>query len=128
MAAANSLRDGTTGPRAVHRDAAIADGDITVLERAAVRRLHARDITVERSAIGVVRAERATVAASSAAVVIGASVAVDEARIGILVSPVVRGDVHTLIDLRSAVALGFGMALGKALLAGGRGLAGRLRS
>jgi hypothetical protein len=121
--------NGSAPPRPASPDFdAVANGDITYLERAAVRRLHARDITIERSAVGVLRAERATLAASTAAVVMGTSIACDEVRVGILAAPVVRGDVHTLIDLRTAFALGLGMALGRALLSGGRGLAGRLRS
>jgi hypothetical protein len=35
--------------------------------------------------------------------------------------------VHTLIDIRSAVAIGLGLALGRLLLAGGRALALALR-
>ena len=52
-------------------------------------------------------------------------VAVDEVRTGILFAPVVRGDVHTLLDMRSAVAIGVGMVLGKAALAAVRALARR---
>jgi len=52
-------------------------------------------------------------------------VAVDEVHTGILISPVVRGDVHTWLDMRSAVAIGFGMVLGKAVLAGVRALVRR---
>jgi hypothetical protein len=106
---------------------AVANGEVSVLERAAVRRLHANDITVERSFISVARSERATLTSSAAGMVVARSVACDEVRVGILAAPVVRGEVHTLVDLRSAVAIGLGMALGRALLAGGRGLAGRIR-
>jgi hypothetical protein len=108
--------------------AAVTNGDVSVLERAAVRRLHANDITVERSAIVVSHAERATLTSSSAVVVLGRSVACDETRVGILAAPVIRGEVHTLIDLRSAVAIGLGMALGRALLVGGRELVARRRA
>jgi hypothetical protein len=110
-----------------HLDA-IANGDVVALERAAVRRLHARELNVEHSAIGAARAERTTLTRSSAALVVSRSVASDESRIGVLVAPVVRGDVHTLVDMRSALAIGVGMALGRALLAGGHALAGRMRS
>ena len=41
-----------------------------------------------------------------------------EVRVGVLVSPVVRGNVRTWLDFRSAVAVGVGIALGRALLAG----------
>ena len=99
--------------------------DTVLLERAAVRRLHAREFTVSRSFVGVVRAERATLSESNAAVMISRSLACDEVHAGILVSPVVRGEVHTLIDMRSAIAIGLGMALGRALIAGARGLGGR---
>lgn len=96
-----------------------------MLERAAVRRLHAREFVVSRSAVGVVRADRATIAESSVAVVVARSLACDEVRAGILVSPVVRGEVHTWLDMRSAIAIGLGMALGRALLGAARGLANR---
>lgn len=127
MATANGT-NGYAPPRAPAADYdPVANGDITVLERAAVRRLHARDLSIERSAVGVLRAERATLAASSAAVVIASSAALDEVRVGVLISPVVRGEVHTLIDLRTAFALGLGMALGRAFLAAFRGLGQRAR-
>lgn len=116
------------GPaEAADEQEAVANGDVAILERAAIRRLHARDMNVERSAVGVVRSGRATLAASSAGVVVARSVACDEARVGLLVAPVVRGEVHTLIDIRSAVAIGLGLALGRLLLAGGRALALALR-
>ena len=99
--------------------------DAVLLERAAVRRLHAREFAVSRSFVGVVRAERATLAESNAAVVLARSLACDEVHAGILVSPVVRGEVHTWLDMRSAIAIGLGMALGRALLAGARGLGQR---
>lgn len=99
--------------------------DAVLLERAAVRRLHAREFTVSRSFVGVVRAERATLAESNAAVVVARSLACDEVHAAILVSPVVRGEVHTWLDMRSAIAIGLGMALGQALLGAARGLGRR---
>ncbi|MCA9823633.1 MAG: hypothetical protein R3B97_09830 [Dehalococcoidia bacterium] len=103
----------------------VPDADTALLERAAVRRLHAREFTVERSLVGVMRAERATLTESNAAVVIARSLACDEVHAGILVSPVVRGEVHTWLDMRSAIAIGLGMALGRGLIAGARGLGRR---
>ncbi len=103
-----------------------SDGDITHLERAAVRRLTGRDILVDRSMIGVSRSERATVSQSTVGVVAARSLALDEVRAGILIAPVVRGDVHTLVDMRTAVALGFGMVLGQAFLRGARRLQHRI--
>jgi hypothetical protein len=92
------------------------------LDKSAVRSLHATDVDSTRSAIGIARFESGTIRQGSAGVIIGRSVAVDEVRTGILIAPVVRGDVHTLLDMRSAVAIGFGMVLGKAFLAGVRAL------
>jgi hypothetical protein len=120
--------NGASPPDIDNDETIVVEGDVTVLQRAAVRCLHARDLNAQQSAIGVVRAGRTTLAQSSAGVVAGRSVACDEVRVGILASPVVRGEVHTLIDLRSAFAIGLGMALGRALIAGGRGLAARRRS
>jgi hypothetical protein len=105
-----------------------ADGDVTVLERAAVRRLTGRDIAVDRSMIGAAHAERATISQSTVGVVAAKSLALDEVRAGVLIAPVVRGDVHTLVDMRTAVALGFGMVLGQAFLRGAQRLQKRLGS
>lgn len=95
------------------------------IDRSAVRKLEADEIDVTKSFVGVARFETGTVRQSSAAVIAGRSVAVDEVRTGILFAPVVRGDVHTLLDMRSAVAIGVGMVLGKAALAAVRALARR---
>jgi hypothetical protein len=90
------------------------------LEQAAAQRLRAGHATIERSAIGSATIGQATLQQSSVGIVVGRSVACDEARVGILVSPVVRGHVRTWLDIRSALAVGVGIALGRALLAGTR--------
>lgn len=95
------------------------------IDRSAVRRLDADEIDVSKSFVGVATFENGTVRQSSAAVIAGRSVAVDEVRTGILMAPVVRGDVHTWLDMRSAVAIGFGMVLGKAVIAAVRALVRR---
>lgn len=87
------------------------------LDRSAIRRIEADEVDIEKSAIGVASFERGTIRQSSAGIVAGRSVAMDEVRTGILIAPVVRGDVHTLLDMRSAVAIGFGMVLGRVFLA-----------
>ena len=69
--------------------------------------------------------ENGTMRQGSAGVIAGKSVALDEVHTGILIAPVVRGDVHTWLDMRSAVAIGFGMVMGKAVLAGVRALVRR---
>ncbi|GIW14009.1 MAG: hypothetical protein KatS3mg062_1448 [Tepidiforma sp.] len=86
------------------------------IERSAIRRVTAEQVEIERSAVGAAAFSRGTIRQSQAGVLIGRSVAVDQVRVGILASPVVRGDVHTLLDLRSAVAIGFGMVLGKVVV------------
>ena len=95
------------------------------VERAAVQRLRAGKATISQSAIAFASMEQGTLRQSTAGAVIARSVACDEVRTGILISPVVRGDVHTWLDMRSAVAIGVGMVLGKTLLAGVRALARR---
>ncbi len=87
------------------------------LDRSAIRRVEADQVDIHKSAVGVASFDRGTIRQSSAGAVIGRSVAMDEVKTGILISPVVRGDVHTLLDMRSAVAIGFGMVLGKVFLA-----------
>lgn len=96
------------------------------LDKSAVRRVEADEVDISKSFVGYARFEHGTLRQGSAGVIAGRSVAVDEVRTGILISPVVRGDVHTWLDMRSAVAIGFGMVLGKALLSTLRALARRL--
>lgn len=117
MAAMNGARASANGH--------VSRGDTALLERAAVRRLHARELNVERSFVGVARADRATLAGSNAAVVVARSLACDEVHTAVLIAPVVRGEVHTLLDIRSAIAIGLGMALGRGLIAGARALGRR---
>ncbi len=92
------------------------EADQAQLTRAAVQRLRASQATIEHSGIGVASFEQGTIRQSNAGVVAARSVACDEVHTFILASPVVRGEVHTWLDLRSAVAIGFGMALGKVLI------------
>jgi len=92
------------------------------LHLSAVRSLQAERAELNQSAVGIARLQRSTLKQSGAAIVVANRVACDEVRTGILAAPVVRGEVHTWLDLRTAVAIGVGMALGKALL----GLAGQL--
>ncbi|MBE0611146.1 MAG: hypothetical protein IH609_17315 [Dehalococcoidia bacterium] len=99
-------------------------GEVTTrlsLDRSAIRRVQADEVDITKSAVGLASFDRGTIRQSSAGAVIGRSVAMDEVKTGILISPVVRGDVHTLLDMRSAVAIGFGMVLGKVFLAAIRG-------
>lgn len=96
------------------------------LERAAVQRLRASQVTADHSAIGVASFGQGTIRQSSVGVVAAKSVACDEVHTLILASPVVRGEVHTWLDLRSAVAIGFGMALGRILIVAVRSMIRRL--
>lgn len=103
----------------------LLDADQAHLERAAVQRLRANQVDVSNSAVGIAHVEQGTIRQSNAGIVIARSVALDEVHVGILASPVVRGDVHTWLDLRSAVAIGVGMVLGKAAIAAVRALGRR---
>lgn len=102
------------------------DGSQVFVDRSAVRGLSAEQAHFERSAVGVASFEQGTLRQSTAGVVLSRSVACDEVRTVVLASPVVRGEVRTLIDLRTAVAIGFGMALGKAFLVAVRALVRRV--
>ena len=93
------------------------------LDKSAVRSVRADEVEISKSAVAYARFESGTIRQGNIGVAVGRSVALDEVHTGILISPVVRGDVHTWLDMRSAVAIGFGMVLGKALLAGVRALA-----
>ncbi len=102
------------------------ESDVARLERAAVSRFRAGQANIERSAIGFASIGQGTLRQSNAGVVVARSLAADEVRTAILIAPVVRGEVHTLIDLRTAVAIGFGMALGRMLLGAVRGAGRRI--
>lgn len=95
------------------------------LDRAAVQRLRATQANITQGAVAMASMDQGTLRQSNAGIVVARSVACDEVHVGILASPVVRGDVHTWLDLRSAVAIGVGMVLGKAAIAGVRALARR---
>lgn len=97
------------------------DADTARLERAAVRRLRATNAVIERSNIAYARVDHATLRQANVGIVAGKSVACDQVRTVVLASPVVRGEVHTLIDLRTAFAVGVGMAVGRLLLGAFRG-------
>lgn len=86
------------------------------LRLSAVRSLYGRDTTLNQSAVGIARLQRSTFQQSTAGIVVANGIACDEVHTGILAAPVVRGQVHTWLDLRTAVAIGVGMALGRALL------------
>ncbi len=96
------------------------------LDKSAVRHVEADEMDISRSFVGFARFEHGTIRQGSAGVVAGRSVAVDEVRTTVLIAPVVRGDVHTWLDMRSALAIGVGMVLGKAILSGARALARRI--
>lgn len=102
------------------------DADTVRLERAAVQRIHANHAMIETSTVGFAQIEQATIRQGVTGAVIARSVACDEVHTGILVSPVVRGDVHTLLDIRSAIAVGVGIVLGKTILSLVRALGRRL--
>ena len=97
------------------------------LDKSAVRSIHADEVDISKSAVAYAKFENGTIRQSNAAIISGRSVAVDEVHTGILISPVVRGDVHTWLDMRSAVAIGVGIVLGRSLLAGVRALARQVR-
>lgn len=95
------------------------------LDRSPVQNLHAEQAELTQSPVMLARMEQGTLRQSTAGVVVAKSVACDQVRTGVLISPVVRGEVHTWLDMRSAVAIGFGMVLGKLAIALVRGAARR---
>ncbi|MDZ7727061.1 MAG: hypothetical protein U5Q44_02055 [Dehalococcoidia bacterium] len=74
------------------------------------------DAEFDQVVVGSAVFDRGTLRQSTAGAVAGRSIACDEVRTFVLAAPVVRGQVHTWFDLRSAVAVGVGMVLGKAVL------------
>lgn len=104
------------------------DADVARLERAAVQRLRAGQATATESSIAFVSMDNGTVRQSTVGVVVARSLAADEVRTGVLVTPLVRGDVHTWFDLRTAFAIGLGMAVGRVVISGVRALVRRARA
>lgn len=88
------------------------------VERSAVRSVRAQQAAIERSAVAYAHVEQGTLRETNVAAVVGRSVACDEVRTAVLAAPVVRGEVHTWFDLRSAVAVGIGIVIGRAIIAG----------
>ena len=101
------------------------DADLAHLEQAAVMRLRSAQAELHRSSVGFASFETGTIRQSTAGVVVSRSVACDEVHTAVLVAPVVRGDVHTWFDLRTAFAVGLGLALGRGLIAAGLAFARR---
>jgi hypothetical protein len=92
------------------------DADEATVHLSAVKSLGAERAELTQSAVAVARLQRSTLKQSAAGIVVANGIACDEVRTGVLAAPVVRGEVHTWLDLRTAVAIGVGLALGKALL------------
>lgn len=125
--AAGDRFDEITATRVIVDRSAVRSLDATEadVERAAVQRLRASNATLSQSAVAFASMEQGTIRQTAAGAVVGRSIACDEVHAGILISPVVRGEVHTWLDMRSAIAIGVGMVLGKVLIAGVRAVARR---
>ena len=107
----------------IRRDyARVVQAEEVSIEQGAVVRLEAEAVSMEQSAVAAMRTERATLRDSAAAVLATKSAACDGAYVGVLAAPVVRGDVHTWFDLRTAFAVGLGLAVGSFALSLGRGM------
>ncbi len=91
------------------------------IEQGAVVQLEAASVSMEQSAVAAMRAERATMRDSAVGALATKSAACDGTYVGVLASPVVRGEVHTWLDLRTAFAVGLGLAVGTFALSLGRG-------
>lgn len=86
------------------------------LDRAVIMRLLAEHAELSWSAVGAVSSNHTTLQKSTAGLVVTKSAAVDRSSVAVLASPVVRGDVHTWLDLRTAFAAGVGFFLGKLIV------------
>ena len=92
------------------------------IEQGAVVQLEAETVSAEQTAVVVVRADRVTVRDSAVVGIAARSAACDGAYVGVLAAPIVRGEVHTWLDLRTAFAVGLGLAVGSFALNLGRGM------
>ena len=120
---------GRTGARfaGVKRDyAQVVQAEEVSVEQGVIVQIEAKAASIEQSAVAAMRAERAIMRDSAVGALATRSAACDGAYVGVLASPVVRGEVHTWLDLRTAFAVGLGLAVGSFALSLGRGFVRRL--
>jgi len=107
-------------------------GEKIEIERSAVRSATAEEMEIEQSAVAFARAGRIEVEGGAIGVLAARSVEAGQLRAMLVLSPSVRGTVHTLFDLRTALAVGAGFFIARRAfrLAGaiGGAIAGRGRA
>ena len=97
------------------RGAVVGDvrGHEVEIEQCAVRSVTAERVEAEQSAIAIVRAGQARMENTAAAIVAARTVEAGDLRALFVLSPSVRGNVRTLFDLRTALAVGVGFFLAR---------------
>jgi hypothetical protein len=86
------------------------------IEQSAVRSVEADHIEVEQSALVLGRADSVQIDRSAVVALVGRDVSAGDVRTVVLLSPSVRGNIRTLLDLRTAFAMGAGFFLARAAL------------
>lgn len=86
------------------------------VDRSAVQRLTSDTLIANQSAIGIANASTAELKESSAAVVAGDYVRVENSRVFLLLAPRVNGNVHAVLTLPAAFAFGAGYFVARRLL------------
>lgn len=86
------------------------------VEQSAVRSVHAERLEMEQSAVIVARATDAELQSSAIGVLAAREVQAEQLTALFVLAPVVRGNVRTLFDLRTAIAVGAGFFLARRAL------------
>lgn len=78
------------------------------IEQSAVRSVHAEEFEAEQSAVLFARAGTAEIENSAVGILVAREVEAESLTAAFVLAPVVRGNVRTLFDLRTAFAMGAG--------------------
>ncbi len=93
----------------------ISAGEVDI-KQSAVQRVTGDDIEIEQSSVALVTGARIELEGGSSFVVVGRDIHMKKVNTVLLLAPRVRGEVRTVFDWKSAVAVGVGVVLTRRLL------------
>jgi hypothetical protein len=88
-------------------------GGQVIVTQSAIQRLLAAQADIRQSSVGSAKGERVSISQGLTFSAVGREVSVEGARIGLLVTPSLRGNVRPLLTVQSAFALGAGFFFGR---------------
>ena len=91
-------------------------GGQVIVTQSAVQTLLAAQADIRQSSVGSAKGERISLSRGVTASVVGREVSVEGARVALLVTPSLRGNVRPLLTVQSAFALGAGFFFGRWLV------------